>query len=106
MVQTLVLLLLAAVLEVGGDALVRHGLHRHGSWSMVLGAAVLVGYGFTVNMTALDFSRLMGLYIVIFFLVSQTISVVFFREPLRASVMWGGSLVLAGGLVMWAGARR
>lgn len=73
---------------------------------MVMGAAVLVGYGFMVNMTGLDFSRLMGLYIVIFFLVAQTVSVVVFREPLRAGVVWGGSLVMAGGMVMWAGARR
>jgi len=39
---------------------------------MMLGAAVLVGYGFMVNLTSLDFSRLMGLYIVIFFVVPNS----------------------------------
>jgi len=37
-------------------------------------ALVLVAYGFMVNMTKLDFSRLMGLYIVIFFLVAQAVA--------------------------------
>ena len=95
-----VLLVLAAVMEVGGDALIRSGLKSGGGLLMVLGAAVLVGYGFMVNLTALDFSRLMGLYIVIFFVVAQLTAMLFFRERLPLPVLLGGALVVGGGLTM------
>jgi small multidrug resistance family-3 protein len=53
-----------------------------------------------VNMTKLDFGRLMGIYIVLFFLVSQAVSVLLFRERLQLPVIVGGTLIVAGGLVM------
>jgi small multidrug resistance family-3 protein len=62
----LILLIGAAVLEVGGDALIRAGIKGGGLLLVLLGAVVLVSYGFLVNLTSLDFSRLMGLYIVVF----------------------------------------
>jgi small multidrug resistance family-3 protein len=94
------LLLLAAFLEVAGDALIRHGLQKRGTALMVGGAAVLIAYGFMVNMTKLDFGRLMGIYIVLFFLVSQAVSVLLFKERLQLPVIVGGTLIVAGGLVM------
>lgn len=42
----------------------------------------------------------MGLYIAIFFVVSQVISFVFFGERPSVAVLAGGALVVAGGLVM------
>ncbi|HUO10498.1 MAG TPA: hypothetical protein VM008_19490 [Phycisphaerae bacterium] len=98
--QEILLLILAAVLEVGGDALIRSGLKGSGALLMALGAAVLVGYGFMVNLTKLDFNRLMGIYIVLFFLVAQLVSVVVFKERIPAGVWAGGALVVAGGVVM------
>ncbi len=94
------LLLAAAALEVGGDALIRAGLRDRGILFLIAGALVLVAYGFMVNLTKLDFGRLMGLYIVIFFIVAQATSVLIFKERLPLSVIVGGSLVLAGGIVM------
>ncbi len=96
----IMLLVLAAVLEVGGDALIRAGLKTGGIALMVAGVAVLAGYGFLVNLTRLDFGHLMGLYIVLFFVVSQTIAVLAFRERLHPSVIMGGLLVIAGGVLM------
>ena len=99
-IRTLVFLVLAALLEVGGDALIRSGLQRRGALFMLAGAATLAVYGFLVNLTKLDFSRLMGLYIVIFFLVAQAMAVLIFRESLDRAVMIGGGLVVLGGVVM------
>jgi small multidrug resistance family-3 protein len=99
-IRTLILLVLAAVLEVGGDALIRHGLQRRGALFMLAGALTLAVYGFMVNLTKLDFSRLMGLYIVIFFLVAQAVAVLVFRESIDRAVMIGGGLVVLGGVVM------
>jgi small multidrug resistance family-3 protein len=99
-VRTLILLILAALLEVGGDALVRGGLQRRGALLMLAGALTLIAYGFMVNMTKLDFSRLMGLYIVIFFLVAQAVAVLAFHEKPTTAIWAGGGLVVLGGIVM------
>jgi small multidrug resistance family-3 protein len=80
--------------------LIRGGLQRRGVALLLAGAATLVIYGFMVNMTKLDFSRLMGLYIVIFFLVAQAVAVLIFRESINRPVMIGGGLIVMGGVVM------
>lgn len=92
-------LILAALLESGGDALIRFGL-RNGRWALLVGAGALVVYGFVVNLTRWDFSRLMGVYIALFFVVSQTIAVVAFRERVQTPTLVGGALIVTGGLVL------
>jgi drug/metabolite transporter (DMT)-like permease len=89
-----------ALLEVGGDALIRSGLQRRGVLPLLAGAATLVVYGFMVNLTKLDFSRLMGLYIVLFFLVAQAVAVLIFRESIDRAVMVGGGFIVLGGIIM------
>jgi small multidrug resistance family-3 protein len=93
-------LILAAFLEVGGDALVRFGL-RGGRWfSLAAGAAILFAYGLSVNLPKWNFGRLMGVYIALFFLVSQLISVVVFKEKLHLPTLVGGVLIVTGGVLM------
>ena len=60
-------------------------------------------YGMTINAPAWDFGRLLGVYIAIFFLVSQVVSFLIIREPLPVSRLVGGALIVAGGLtlVLW-----
>lgn len=99
MLLTICLLIVSAMLESGGDAMVRAGLHGR-SWLLVSGAASLVAYGVLVNQSRLAFGRLMGAYIVVFFLVSQLLSAVFFHQfPHRRTVL-GGALMLAGGVAL------
>ncbi len=93
------LLTVAALLEAGGDALVRVGL-RGSRWVLMGGSLALVAYGFLVNLTRWDFGRLMGVYIAIFFVVAQFIALVAFREKLQLPVLVGGALIVAGGLVL------
>src|SRR5207249_1204345 len=97
--RTWAMLAMAALLEAGGDAAIRAGL-RGPRWALFAGAAALVAYGFLVNLTRWDFSRMMGVYIAIFFLVSQLIAVFMLRERLTPPVLVGGALVIAGGLLM------
>ncbi len=66
----LAVLVAAAALEVGGDALIRKGLRGGGLALIVLGFVVLGSYGVTVNVLELDFSRLLGVYVGVFALVS------------------------------------
>jgi small multidrug resistance family-3 protein len=101
MMGTLGLLALAAALEVGGDAAVRRGLVRSAWPWLVFGVGMLGAYGLVVNTNRdIDFGRLMGVYIVVFFGVSQAISVFFFGEPLSRSILIGGSLIVSGGVVL------
>jgi multidrug transporter EmrE-like cation transporter len=93
-------LLLAAFLEVGGDALVRWGLKSGRILGFALGAVALFAYGLMVNLPRWDFSRLLGVYIVIFFAVSQVTGVWLFGETLSSGRLVGGFLVVAGGLCM------
>ena len=97
--RLLALLTVAALFEVGGDACIRKGLAGQRA-AFAGGAALLVGYGFVVNLSQLDFGKLMGLYIAVFFVVSQVLAVLVFRERLNLSTAVGGSLIIVGACVI------
>lgn len=100
---TLGSLVVAAALESGGDALIRQGLVHASRWWLALGAVVLVIYGFAVNLNRLvDFSTLMGTYIAVFFVVSQTIAVGMGDRPSPMTLL-GGAFIVAGGLIVQYG---
>ncbi len=75
---TTLILLLAALLEAGGDAIIRTGMHANEPWrrGLLFAAAtvILFLYGWTVNSPPWDFGRLLGLYVVFFFVISQLLS--------------------------------
>jgi small multidrug resistance family-3 protein len=100
------LLVMAAGLEVGGDAAIRHGLAR-ASWPwMALGVSSLGFYGFLVNAgPTADFGRLMGVYIAVFFVVSQLINAAAFGGRPSSSLLVGGVLIAVGGVVIQLGGR-
>ena len=97
-------LLLAAVLEAAGDALIRVGLHvsipgaRIGLF--VAGAFVLGAYGVVVNTPPWDFGKLLGVYVTLFFLVAQVINLVFFGVRPDLPVLIGGVLIISSGMVI------
>ena len=93
----------AALLEVGGDALVRRGLRGGGWLLMVAGFAVLGSYGLVVNSVKWDFSKLLGVYVAFFALVSILCGRYFFRETIPVSTWIGLGLIIAGGLIIQFG---
>jgi drug/metabolite transporter superfamily protein YnfA len=97
-------LLFAAILEAGGDAVIRTGMHAHQTWRRALlfgtAAIILFLYGWTVNSPPWDFGRLLGLYVVFFFVIAQLISWIVFKEAPSAMVLVGGALIIAGGIVI------
>ena len=105
----LLILLAAAVLEAGGDALIRSGMHASVSSARavlwLMGAVVLFSYGYVVNAPPWDFGRLLGIYVVFFFVVAQIISWAAFHQRPDRWVMIGGCFVVLGGLVMSIGSR-
>jgi drug/metabolite transporter superfamily protein YnfA len=101
MLRLISLLTLAAVLEVGGDALTRIGLQHR--WCLIVcGAFTLASYGVVVNLCGLDFGRLMGAYIAVFFVVSQVIALALSRELPSPGVIIGGLLIVSGGVALLA----
>jgi len=102
---SLLLLFLAAVLEAGGDALMRAGMRSPVPLRIALllaGAAVLFVYGYTVNAPRWDFGRLLGVYVVLFFIVAQAIAWLAFRQPPSHATLLGGAFILAGGVIVFA----
>ncbi|MGO4883204.1 MAG: hypothetical protein ACLP59_20645 [Bryobacteraceae bacterium] len=101
----LAVLALAALLEAGGDALVRTGLRSAATGPRVIwflaGAVVLFLYGWTVNSPPWDFGRLLGLYVVFFFLFAQAISWLVFHQRPSLGVLVGGVFIAVGGAIIW-----
>jgi hypothetical protein len=101
---TPIVLLIAACLEVGGDAIVRVGLKGQAGAARVgflaLGALVLFGYGVFVNTAPADFGRLLGIYVVLFFLVAQIVNLFAFGVRPGMGIVVGGALIVAGGLAI------
>ena len=102
-VPLMVLLLIATVLEAGGDAVVRVAIYQHvGLIRIALflaGAALLLAYGSLLNLAPLDFGRVVGLYIATLFVVWQVINFFAFRAFPTMPILVGGALVIAGGAI-------
>ena len=100
----MVVLLCAAVLEAGGDALIRVGLRGPSLMRTVLffflGGLVLTLYGYTVNAPPWDFGRLLGVYVAFFFVVAQLISWLGFGQRPTTLVLLGGALIVVGGCIV------
>lgn len=103
-IPVVILLLIATVLEVSGDAVVRLAIYNHaGQVRFVLfiaGAALLLGYGTFLNLAPLEFGQVVGLYLATLFIVWQVINFLIFRAVPTVPIMVGGSLVIAGGAII------
>jgi small multidrug resistance family-3 protein len=96
---------LAAILEVSGDAVTRTGL-RGGRWIYVLMGACMLGlYGIVVNTVRWDFSRLLGVYVAVFAVVSVSTGAFYFRESVPSSTWIGLAIIVIGGLVIQFGSK-
>jgi drug/metabolite transporter (DMT)-like permease len=102
--SAILLLLFAALLETGGDALIRLGL-RGGTplvralW-MLAGGVVLFAYAYAVNAPGWDFGRLLGIYVVFFFVIAQLVSWLVFHQRPGLPIVVGGGFIVLGGIVL------
>jgi small multidrug resistance family-3 protein len=104
--QALAFLIVATVLEVSGDAIVRIALHNHAGLTPIrlalfaLGAALVFGYATFLNLAPLEFREVVGLYIATLFIVWQIVNFAFFRTVPTLPVLVGGALIVVGGAVV------
>jgi small multidrug resistance family-3 protein len=96
-------MLAAAILEVGGDAMIRAGLRARGWWVVALGAATLAAYGVILNRLPIAFSKLLGAYVALFALASVAFGRLAFREEVATSTWVGLAVVLLGGAIIQFG---
>ncbi len=93
----------AAVLEVGGDAVVRKGLRGSGIIMVMIGFGMLGCYGVDVNTVKWDFSKLLGVYVAVFALISILFGRFVFQESIPAATWVGLSVIMCGGMIIQFG---
>lgn len=93
----------AAILEVSGDAVVRKGLRGGNLIIIVIGCATLGAYGVVVNTVKWDFSKLLGVYVSIFALISIVFGRFVFRENIPNTTWIGLAVIISGALVIQFG---
>ncbi len=93
----------AAVLEVGGDAVVRKGLRGSGLIVILLGCVMLGSYGVVVNTVRWDFSKLMGVYVAVFASVSVLFGYFVFGDVIPKSTWIGLFVIISGAMIIQFG---
>ena len=72
---------------------------------VAVGCLMLGAYGVVVNLVPWDFSRLLGVYVAVFAVVSVLSGMLFFGETIPPATWLGLGLIVAGGLVIHFGHR-
>jgi drug/metabolite transporter superfamily protein YnfA len=69
---------------------------------LAAGAAMLFGYGTFLTSAPVEFGKLLGVYVVVFFLVAQVINFVAFGSRPTLPIAVGGLFIVAGGAIISA----
>jgi hypothetical protein len=97
-------LIIATTLEVSGDAIIRKTMYEYAGPARIgfgiIGALLLFGYGFFLNLAPVEFGKVVGLYIATLFIVWQIISYITFKTIPTLPIIVGGLLVVSGGLII------
>ena len=96
-------LLFAAALEVSGDLAIRKGMEQSRWWLICAGMLVLGLYGYAVNRSPWDFSKLLGVYVAFFAVVAVLTGKFHLNEHVPPSTWLGLALIVAGGLTIQFG---
>ncbi len=97
-------LLVATILEVCGDAIIRVSIYNHSGLARILlmlaGAALVFGYGVALNLAPVEFGQVVGLYIATLFVIWQLVNYFAFGKIPTLPILIGGAMVVAGGLII------
>ncbi len=103
-IHPLFFLIVATILEVSGDAVLRMGIYNHTGLLrlglFLAGATLLFGYGSFLNLAPVEFGQVVGLYIATLFVVWQIINFIAFRSLPTMPIVAGGALIIAGGSII------
>ena len=65
-----------------------------------VGTVVLVCYTLFLNSSKIDFGKLLGIYVVLFFVVAQIVAKLQFHQSPSKPIYIGGAFIMIGGLIM------
>ena len=103
-IHPFVFILICTIFEATGDAVVRKSIYNHTGTIrialLVLGMILLLGYGVFLNLAPVEFGRIVGLYIATLFVVWQIVNYISFKTVPTLSMIFGGALIVAGGLIV------
>lgn len=99
----LAVLIGAAILEVGGDVLIRRGMRGGGLPFVGAGFVILGSYGVLINLLDIDFSKMLGAYVGVFAAISVLVGRVAFRDQVPVSTWAGLAVILGGSLIIHFG---
>jgi len=88
---------------VAGDAVIRKGLRGSGWGLVVAGGLILALYGVAVNTVKWDFSKLLGVYVAVFAVVSVLWGWLVFGDKVPVATWAGLAIIVAGGLCIHFG---
>ncbi len=62
-------------------------------------------YSLFLNSSKVEFGKLLGIYVVLFFLVAQVVAKLQFHQSPSKPIYFGGAFIVVGGLIMtlWKG---
>jgi small multidrug resistance family-3 protein len=100
----ILVLAVAAFLEAWGDSFFQSAFYRSTGSARVLsilcGALVLGLYGSTVNLPRWDFGKLLGIYVVLFFIAAQLLARIRFNQLPTVPIYVGGTFIVTGGCIV------
>lgn len=103
-VHPFIFILIATVLEVTGDAIIRKSIYNYTGVAriglFVIGGFLLFGYGSSLNLAPVEFNQVVGLYIATLFVVWQIINFFAFGTSPTIPILIGGSLIVIGGILV------
>src|SRR5499427_2271996 len=102
--KTLAFIIAATIFEAVGDAIMRIALHYHVLPTRIIlfGSAtiLLAMYGAFLNLAPVEFAEATGIYIASLFVMFQAVNYVFFHQKPSPGTLVGGTLIVAGALVV------
>ena len=104
-ITTTLIFIFSAVLEISGDALIRKGLRGSGILFILIGFFTIGLYGVLINVLKWDFSKLLGVYVVVFAFISVLFGKFIFKEQIPLSTWIGIVIILIGGLTIQFGTK-
>jgi small multidrug resistance family-3 protein len=102
--QVFLFVLAATILEAMGDAIIRIALHHPSMHIRIafffIGAALLTGYGTSLNLAPVEFATVTGMYVATLFVLFQITNYLIFRTLPTPPVLVGGALIVSGGMII------
>jgi small multidrug resistance family-3 protein len=95
--------IIAASFEVAGVAVLRNGLKGSSLVLVLAGVVLLSCYGMVVGSVKWDLSKVLGLDMAVFAVISVLTSRFLFSESISAATWIGLSVIVAGGVIIQIG---